>query len=96
MKKLCLLFLLLAFSSPGFAQIEEHKSIHQLQAEQYQGVKGDKGSEQPIIPLAKSKSPNVSKVIYGYDPSWTADTYLHYDLLTHISCFSGTMHWNGV
>jgi spore germination protein YaaH len=95
MKAIALTFMLIVLASQGFAQPEGYKSIHQLQSEQYKGVKGDKGPEQPIIPLNRAKSPKTTKVVYGYDPSWTTDTYLHYDLLTHIACFSGDMHGNG-
>ncbi|HTY08475.1 MAG TPA: glycosyl hydrolase family 18 protein, partial [Candidatus Edwardsbacteria bacterium] len=95
MKKAPVLFLFPMVLMAIAAQAQQHQGIHQVQSEQYRGVKGDKGAEQPIIPLSKAKSPKVSKVVYGYDPSWTADTYLHYDLLTHLACFSGDMHWNG-
>jgi len=95
MKAIALIFMLIVLASQGFTQPEGYKSIHQLQSEQYKGVKGNKGLEQAITPLNTSKSPKTSKVVYGYDPSWTTDTYLHYDLLTHIACFSGNMHWNG-
>lgn len=87
--------ILLAAAAVAAAQPPQHPGIHQLQSEQYRDVRGDKGPEQPIVPLDRSRSPKVGKVVYGYDPSWTADTYLHYDLLTHIACFSGTMHGNG-
>ncbi|MCU0606821.1 MAG: glycosyl hydrolase family 18 protein [Candidatus Edwardsbacteria bacterium] len=90
-----LIAILLAGTAMALAQGPAPKSIHQLQSEQYQSARGDKGPEQPIIPLSSAKSPRVGKVVYGYDPSWTADTYLHYDLLTHIACFSGAMHGNG-
>ena len=95
MKAIAFTFMLIVLASQGFAQPEGYKSIHQLQSEQYKGVKGDKGPEQPIIPLSQAKSPKTSKVVYGYDPYWTSDTYLHYDLLTHLACFSGDMHRDG-
>lgn len=72
-----------------------HKGIHQLQNEQHQAVQGDKGPAQDIVPLDGSKGPRVSKTVFGYDPYWTSDTYLHYDLITHLACFSVGVNADG-
>ncbi len=72
-----------------------HKSIHRLQDERYQDFPGDKGPAGPIAPLDRSKSPRITKTVFGYDPYWTSDTYLHYDLLTHLACFSVGVNADG-
>lgn len=84
-----LLMALLAAADPGF------EGIHQRQSEEYRDLRGDKGRAQDIIPLNASRTPRVNKVIFGYDPYWTSDTYLHYDLITHLACFSVGVNADG-
>ncbi len=84
-----LLALILASSDGGY------QSIHHRQWEENFGRRGDKGPVQNIVPLVKSKTPRVSKTVFGYDPYWTSDTYLHYDLLTHLACFSVGVNADG-
>ena len=71
------------------------KSIHQAQSEEYRGFRGGKGPAETIVPLDRTKYPRVSRTVFGYDPYWTADTYLHYDLLTHLACFSVDVNADG-
>lgn len=71
------------------------KSIHQLQNMQFQAMEGDKGPARYIAPLDRAKSPRVAKTVFGYDPYWTSDTYLHYDLITHLACFSVGVNADG-
>jgi spore germination protein YaaH len=84
-----ILIALLAAAEPGL------KGSHQMQDEENRGRRGDKGPVQEILPLDKSKTPRVSKTIFGYDPYWTSDTYLHYDLITHLACFSVGVNADG-
>jgi len=83
---------ILANCSIGRAQ---NISIHQLQSETYSDSSIIKGSEVKYPPLAKDKSPRVGKTVLGYDPYWTSDQYLHYDLITHLACFSAEMAGDG-
>lgn len=71
------------------------KSIHQLQDEEHGDVGGYKGSPQGIVPLDGTKAPRLNKTVFGYDPHWTSDTYLHYDLITHLACFSVGVNADG-
>ena len=73
----------------------QNKSIHQLQSESYSDSLIIKGQEVKYPPLAKDKSPRVGKTVLGYDPYWTSDQYLHYDLITHLACFSAEMAGDG-
>ncbi|MBU1355195.1 MAG: T9SS type A sorting domain-containing protein [Candidatus Edwardsbacteria bacterium] len=75
--------------------VAQNKSIHQLQSESYSDSLIIKGPEVKYLPLAKDKSPRVGKTVLGYDPYWTSDQYLHYDLITHLACFSAEMAGDG-
>ncbi len=84
-----LLIAILAAADPGF------RGIHQRQSEECRDLRGDKGRVEKIAPLDRTKSPRVGKTVFGYDPSWTSDTHLHYDLLTHLACFSVGVNADG-
>ncbi len=97
MKK-TLLFLVM-FTTMSFAQV--HKSIHQLELERHketptsQWLIGDR--TQAILPLQTklSKAARLNVTVFGYLPYWSTDEYLHYDLLTHIACFSVEVNGDG-
>lgn len=82
----------MAFPSAGWAQ---GKSIHHLQSEMFADSIAVKGPATKYPPLSKDVFPRVSKTILGYDPYWTSDQYLHYDLITHLACFSAEMAGDG-
>jgi len=73
----------------------QYRSIHQQQELENRHLSGDKGPAYEIVPLDASRSPRVNKVVFGYDPYWTSDTYLHYDLITHLACFSVGVNSDG-
>ena len=89
------IIVLAAAASLALAQQPDRRGIHQLESERHPVAAGNKGPAQPLTQPARAGAPRVSKTVYGYDPYWTSDTYLHYDLLTHIACFSVDVRGNG-
>jgi len=86
---LSLMFLVSTLPGPG---------IHQLEWEAHQGqppaVKGD-GTKPVWGPLAPCPTPALTRTVYGYSPYWTSDTYLHFNLMTHLACFSVGVNADG-
>jgi len=62
-----------------------YTSIHQLQVEEYRGF-----LPQRVCKRIQSISKPLNRLkceVFGFDPWWVNDSYLHYDLLTTIACF---------
>ena len=81
----------------SFAQdIPYHKSIHQIQLEQYNATKHTDAAyyEKSMLPSKKQTQEktncNLNKVVYGWHPYWVGSIYQNYDwdLLSHFSFFS--------
>jgi spore germination protein YaaH len=96
-KKYHKLFLVLALLIPSAlnAQSGFGKSIHQLQSEQNKGTVSPKAPVTAYAALDRSKSPRISKTVFAYDPYWVAETYVHYDLITHLACFDAEVESTG-
>lgn len=95
MRRILLISVLLLISFPAFSQ-QEGKSIHQLQKEYYSGFNFQKETDYDKInpyssaPVNEKDNPALSKVVFGWNPSWvgTAYTSYNYNLLTHVAYFS--------
>jgi spore germination protein YaaH len=79
----------------AIAQLEPVKSIHQLQSRQFKGIASTKSPAVAYVPLDRSKSPRVAKTVFAYDPYWVSETYVHYDLITHLACFDAEVESTG-
>ena len=81
--------LLLAQSAP--------QTRHWLESEAHRGTpapaqRAFAGKPSPLVPRDE---PTITRGVYGYDPSWVDDQYLHYDLLTRIGLFDVTLNPDG-
>ena len=81
--------LLLVFSYPGIHQLDWEAHRNQPPA-----VKGD-GTKPAWGPLVKNPAPALTRTVYGYSPYWTTDTYLHFNLMTQLACFSVGLNADG-
>ncbi|UCG16718.1 MAG: hypothetical protein JSV19_01515 [Phycisphaerales bacterium] len=78
-----------AFISPGRLAIEAHRYTPTSP-----DLLGD--PNEPIIPLQeRAERDKPCATIFGYLPYWESSTYLRYDLLTHIACFSVAVNSDG-
>ncbi len=82
----------LLFSTLAFGQ---HKSIHQEQLEQYNAIgKSATWYENNTTPAPKppreKSACNLQKIVYGWHPYWSGNTYQNYDwdLISHFCYFS--------
>ena len=75
MKKIVFLFLIIIFFNVFATSFKEHKSIHQLQSEEFKNIK-PKFFYNNNLPFAttKSQKPIVNKRVIGYLPSWSNGT----------------------
>jgi spore germination protein YaaH len=77
-----------------------HKSIHQIEYEAHRDAPTSpsllEGEEEPIVPL-RERGPlsRPCATVFGYLPYWCDATYLRYDLLSHLACFSVEVNSNG-
>ena len=86
-----------------YSQVEPKKGIHEEQREEFVRdvrivSKFDK-SGKGIIPLQKSQTKELSKIVFGFLPDWEyndgAHNNLHYDLLSHLAVFNFLASSNG-
>ena len=75
-------------------------SVHRLawEANRYTRTSPDLIGDlrEAIIPLQPgTRTSHPCATIFGYLPYWESSTYLHYDLLTHIACFSVEVNSDG-
>lgn len=80
-----LVFILISLAWVGKNSWAGYTSIHQLQVEEYR-----KFSSQRACKRIQSISKPLNRLnceVFGFDPWWVDDSYLHYDLLTTIACF---------
>ena len=73
------------------------RGIHWLESEAHRdfGPKPGPAFHGTPSPLVPRDEPTITRDVYGYDPYWTSDQYLHYDLLTHIGIFDVTLEPDG-
>ena len=85
---LFVLLFLVAGNKISASNLENNKSIHQIETEKNNNIKiaESKLSNKDIIPISKFESPRVNKTVFGFHPYWTPSRYLNYDyeLLTDI------------
>jgi hypothetical protein len=78
--------------------VSAYPGIHQLDWEAHRNqppaVKGD-GTKPAWEPLVKNPAPALTRTVYGYSPYWTTDTYLHFNLMTQLACFSVGLNADG-
>lgn len=78
--------------------VSAYPGIHQLEWEAHHNeppaVKGD-GTKPVWGPLVPNPAPALTRTVYGYSPYWTSDTYLHFNLMTHLVCFSVDVNADG-
>ncbi len=102
MRMWSLIVICLMLATVAVAQVpEEPRTIHQIEAALHRDTPtsadllGRPG--EPILPLRPraATASHPCATVFGYLPYWSSSANLHYDLLTHIACFSVEVNANG-
>ena len=64
-----------------------HLSAHE---QAFERVKAGEAPESYAIALPRSTTPNVKKLVFGWMPTFSSASSLHWDLLTHVAWFANS------
>jgi len=100
MRLISALCVLTLAAAPLQAQVEEPIGLHVLQWEAHRDTPTSPdllgSGDEPILPLQpRALRNNLCATVFGYLPYWESSTYLRWDLLSHIACFSVEVNADG-